>query len=508
MRDALIKNYHVWGSVSRGGMAEVWLARHVDLAIPVVIKTLLPSIGGTLAWRHERMLHEARLTARLTSPRIVRVIDVGVHTPSQSPETDPLPFLVEEYVDGIDLAEFEQRRRQTARRPLPLWLVTGVLAQAAEGLHSAHQGGVIHCDVKPSNLFGHGHARVKVGDFGVAVASTHREASTPAGTPGFMAPEQWMGEPLDRSCDVYALGATGYALRYGRLPFASSHDALDAEVPLEFPPAATPEESYFQHVLARMLSRRREARFHSMTGPWHQLGALSKATRPKVRHVRTGLSTFELGSARISIEVGDLTRVETDAIVNSATSDLSMRESLANALRLVCGDEVEREAMEKGPRPLGDCIETGAGRAAARAILHAVGGWKEVSCVARATHRALWLAEQHGFARIAFPAIATGTHGVSIEACADAMISALRIHLALGGSTLREVRFVLASHEKWRRFLDVAAGLILGGADAIAYDDAHDAPTEAGDAVTGETMFAAVSPVPSSRPRAAMDPER
>jgi serine/threonine-protein kinase len=478
-------------------MGEVWLARHEDLAIPVIFKTLLPGVGETFEVRYQRLLQEARLMARLTSPRIVRVVDAGVYTPPD-PDSESLPYLVEEYVDGIDLAELERRRREVFRRPLPLWLVTGVLAQAAEGLDSAHQGGVIHCDVKPSNLFGHGHARIKVGDFGVAVASASAEGAPPAGTPGFMAPEQWLAERVERRADVYALGATGFALRYGRTPFASPTEGLKLDALPMFPPPSTPEEAYFQHVLGRMLARRADARYASMSTPWHLFEQLSAATRPKLRQVRLSANEFELERVRITFEVGDLTTIETDAIVNSATTDLSMRSSLADAIRCAGGDQIEEEALALGPRALGECVLTSAGTLKAKAILHAVGGWHEVSCIARATHRALWLAEEKKFARIALPAIATGAQKVPVEAAADSMLSALRIHIAMGGSQLRELRFVLPTQEKLRRFVDVAAGVIMGGGDAHSYDDAHDAPVDLHESANARTLFAsAVNSSPS-----------
>ncbi len=488
MQDARIKSYQIWGSISHGGMGEVWLARHEDLAIPVVFKTLLPGIAETFELRYSRLLQEARLMARLTSPRIVRVVDAGVYTP-EDPEQESLPYLVEEYVDGIDLAELERNRREILRRPLPLWLVTGVLSQAAEGLDSAHQGGVIHCDVKPSNLFGHGHARIKVGDFGVAVASASAAGAPPAGTPGFMAPEQWLSEGVERQADVYGLGATGFALRYGRPPFASPKDALRMDATPNFPPPSTPEEAYFQHVLGRMLARRADARYATMSAPWHLFESLSSATRPKLHHVRIGPNEFQLAHVRLTFEVGDLTTNNADAIVNSATTDLTMRSSLSDAIRLAGGDEIEDQALALGPKALGECVLTGAGKLKAKAILHAVGGWHEVSCVSRATHRALWLAEQNRFTSLALPAIATGAQRVPVEACADSMLSAIRIHLATGGSQLKEIRFVLPTQEKLKRFVDVAAGVIMGGVDAHSYDDHNDSPVESHESALARTVF-------------------
>jgi serine/threonine-protein kinase len=424
---------------------------------------------------------------------VVRVLDVGVHHSSHA-GTEPSPYLVEEYIDGIDLAEFDRRRRNALRRPLPLWAVADHVLQAAEGLHAAHQAGVIHCDVKPSNLFGHGHANIKVGDFGVALATATDRQAAPAGTPMFMAPEQLRGERVDRRADVYALGATAFALRYGVPPFASPLEALHPEAQPRFPPARSPEEAYFQHVVAKMMAPRIESRYANMMILRHHLRALTQATAPRVAPIRVQHDVFEIGTARVTFEIGDLARVETDAVVNSAQSEMRMRTSVSDALRRRGGDEIEEEAMLGGERALGDCIVTGAGRLSCRGVLHAVGGWNEVSCVARATHRALLLAEERGFARIAMPAIATGQAGVTVEACADAMVGALQRHLTLGGSRLREVRFVLYDQQTWLRFLEVATGLLLGAEDAFRFDDEIDAPPHDSDALSAPTLFAAGTP--------------
>ncbi|MEI8256671.1 MAG: serine/threonine-protein kinase [Deltaproteobacteria bacterium] len=497
MRGAVFNHYEIWGKISAGGMSNVWLARHAELALPVIIKTLIP--GGHVEpfeGRYRRLLNEARLTARLTSPRVVRVIDVGVYTPPQH-ELESLPFLVEEYVDGIDLAEFDRRRRTALRRPLPLWAVADQIAQAAEGLHAAHQAGVVHCDVKPSNLFGHGHAQIKVGDFGVAVASAG-ESVAPAGTPQFMSPEQLLQEPIARRSDVYSLGATAFTLRYGYPPFETPFDATRPDASPRFPAAGSPEEAYFQHVVAKMMARREDARYANMMIARYHMRALAQATITRLAPVRVSPSVFEIGRARVSFEVGDLTQVETDAIVNSTTSTMQMRMSLSNALRERGGDEIEAEAMAGGEHALGDCVVTGAGRLAAKALMHVVGGWQEVSCVARATHRALLLAEERQFTRIAMPAIATGGSGVSMESSADSMVGVLQQHLTLGGSRLREVRFVLYDARAHKRFLEVATGMLLGSEDAFQFDDGLDGVPTSDEASSAPTMF--VARTSSTRP--------
>src|SRR4051812_14727032 len=97
--------YEGWGLLGRGGMREVRLAKHVALAVPVIIKTLLVT-GGDAEEARRRVLNEARTMAKITDPRVVRAIDTGVEADTEGGR----PYLVEEYVDGVDIAELDQRR--------------------------------------------------------------------------------------------------------------------------------------------------------------------------------------------------------------------------------------------------------------------------------------------------------------------------------------------------------------------------------------------------------------
>lgn len=118
-----IRDYEVWGRLGGGGMGDVWLARHVVLASPVIIKTLKPELGGSAQEREQRVVTEARLMARIHSANVVRALDVGSH--------QGMPYVVQEYVDGIDLNELDHSRRDSLGLGLPLWFACDAAAQIA-----------------------------------------------------------------------------------------------------------------------------------------------------------------------------------------------------------------------------------------------------------------------------------------------------------------------------------------------------------------------------------------
>ncbi|MET0837788.1 MAG: serine/threonine-protein kinase, partial [Marmoricola sp.] len=170
--------------IGRGGMGAVWLGKDEVLGRQVALKQigLFPGADGTDLARAER---EARLSAQLNHPHVVAVFDVVV-----DPDTDAR-WLVMEYVDGTTLAQVvRDKGRLSPDDAAPL------LWQAADALDAAHSAGIVHRDVKPSNILVDRHGRVKLTDFGIA-----RIASDPAltqtgmvtGSPAYLAPEIAMG---------------------------------------------------------------------------------------------------------------------------------------------------------------------------------------------------------------------------------------------------------------------------------------------------------------------------
>lgn len=479
---ARIRDYEVWGRLGGGGMGDVWLGRHVVLATPVIIKTLRPELGGTLQDRMQRVVMEARLMARITSPNVVRALDVGTH--------DDVPFVVQEYIDGIDLNELDHARRDCLGFGLPLWFVCDAAAQIAHGLHAAHQQGVLHRDLKPSNLFGSVDGSIKLGDFGIAAPTQvcERNLADSAGTLRFMAPEALRQEPLDRRADVYGLGATIYDLRYGTPPFQSVPALLESDEEADFPAAKSAEEAYFQHVVSRMIAKDKRARYADVTEPRRALLALAQATLRPCRALRLSDDSFALGTVSVVTEAADIAQADVDAIVSSANWQLSMRSGVAESLRLAGGDEIEEEAKGRGQQPLGACIATGAGRLRCRRVLHAVSAWEEASCVGRAMQRSLLLAERLGLKSLAIPALGTGAARVSLEAAAQAQAAALRWHLSLGGSRLSSVRFVLYDDAKLRVFREVFESELFGGGEEVPLDAGLTSPADVHADPTGPTV--------------------
>jgi O-acetyl-ADP-ribose deacetylase (regulator of RNase III)/tRNA A-37 threonylcarbamoyl transferase component Bud32 len=462
---ARVGAYEVWGRLGEGGMSEVWLAKHRVLCAPVVMKTLRHSALGLDATAcAKRVFEEARLLGRVTSPHVVRAVDAGVHD-----DDDKTAYLVEEYVDGIDLAELDRRRRRALGVGLPLWFVCHVMHELGCGLRAAHQVGVLHRDMKPSNGFvAPGSGGVRLGDFGLAVARTDAPPGEVSGTIRFMAPEQLQGEAVGRFTDVYGAGATAYDLRYGRPPFLDTRSVLDLDVKPAFPPAHSPAEAYFQNVLTRMLAKRVEDRPHDTTEPTRHFLALMNALRPmraRVPYIPGTRESFLLGDVAVTLKGGDIADAEADAVVSSANDELRMRSGTGEALRLRGGDVIEEEAMRGGRQPLGTCLATSAGALQARHVFHAVSAWNEASCIGRAMSRALLLADELGLRSLALPALGTGAAHVNLETCARAMSSALVWHLALGGSRLRRVEFVLQGESKLNVFREVLEDVLRDGLD-------------------------------------------
>jgi hypothetical protein len=202
--------YRVLSVLGAGGMGVVYKAHDPALDRLAAVKAMLPGLGSSPPAR-ERFLREARAAAAVQHEHVVTIYQVG--------EDRGAPFLAMEFLQGESL---EDRLRRCG--PLPAADVLRIGREAAEGLHAAHERGLIHRDVKPANIWLEGcKGRVKILDFGlarVAAQETHlTQEGVIMGTPAYMAPEQVRGEAVDRRCDLFSLGVVLYQMCTGKPPF-------------------------------------------------------------------------------------------------------------------------------------------------------------------------------------------------------------------------------------------------------------------------------------------------
>jgi len=210
--DQQIDRYRITDQLGQGGMAVIYKAYDTRLEREVAIKVIRTK--AIPAQQHERLMkrfeREAKAQAQFNHPNIVPVFDYGVH--------DGMPYLVMEYIPGGTLKE-----RITG--PVAWQQVIAWILPIADALAYAHEQGIIHRDVKPSNILLTGDGKPILTDFGIAKVLETTEGTLTGtgmgvGTPEYMAPEQWRGESTEAS-DQYALGVVLYELLTGRKPFTA-----------------------------------------------------------------------------------------------------------------------------------------------------------------------------------------------------------------------------------------------------------------------------------------------
>jgi serine/threonine protein kinase len=208
VRLALASRYEVLNEVGRGGMAVVYKASHKNLGRNVALK-VLPRSDVFDVDLINRFHREARALAGLSNTNIVAVYDEGV-------EGD-IHFMAMEFLDGTDLHTLVSRRTRLSVSEMLNYIIP-----IAGALEYVHRRGLVHRDVKSSNIIITESGRPVLTDFGIARTASGTEytvAGTLLGTPEFMSPEQARGEAIDARSDIYALGVVMYECLTGRLPF-------------------------------------------------------------------------------------------------------------------------------------------------------------------------------------------------------------------------------------------------------------------------------------------------
>ena len=221
-------HYEIIAELGRGGMGVVYKGYEPALSRYVAIKALSPA----LAHDHnlvERFLREARSMAALNDPNIIQIHFIG--------QEDHQPFFAMEFVEGESLSQLIKREGR-----LPIADVLKILLQTARGLQSAHERGVVHRDIKPANLMLDLRGRLRIADFGIALARQEFDAKLTGtgefvGTPGYLSPEICLGKAVDARSDLFALGIVMFESLTGRLPFSDESplklmlEVVQAEIP-------------------------------------------------------------------------------------------------------------------------------------------------------------------------------------------------------------------------------------------------------------------------------------
>lgn len=209
----LDQRYRILEPIGAGGSSQVYLAQDTALGREVAIKVLDPHAAADTTLR-KLFVKEARALAQLSHPNIVGVFDVG--------EVDGLPFIVMEYVPGSSL-----KSRIERAGALPLADAVRLTDGIASGLSFAHSRGIIHADMKPSNILLDQNDKPKICDFGIA-RTPEESSDSPQlfATALYVAPERVEGKPASVASDVYGLGLVLYEMLVGKPPFTSGNAAV------------------------------------------------------------------------------------------------------------------------------------------------------------------------------------------------------------------------------------------------------------------------------------------
>ena len=263
--------YRIIEQLGSGGMATVFKTYHAALDRYVAIKVLHPAFKQDPNFL-SRFQREARIVARLDHPHIVPVYDFS--------EAGGQPYLVMRYIEG------ETLKARLAKGALPLAEVTRIIKPVAEALAYAHSQGVLHRDVKPSNVLLTNAGGVFLADFGLARMAQAGESTLSQdsllGTPQYISPEQARGDAnLDARTDVYSLGVVLYELLVGRVPYQADtpyaviHDHIYSALPL--PRSINPAlPEPLERFLLKALSKERDDRYTNVA---EMLAAFEQAAR-------------------------------------------------------------------------------------------------------------------------------------------------------------------------------------------------------------------------------------
>ncbi|MBI3742442.1 MAG: serine/threonine protein kinase, partial [Chloroflexi bacterium] len=252
--------YKITQYIGQGGMATIYRAYQPALDRDVALKVIHPALKEDQAFL-ARLRREAAIVARLNHPNIVDVYDYAIA------ETDGTPYIVMRYIEGKTLKDVVQERKLSPQE------ILNIIRPVADALAYAHAHGVLHRDVKLSNIMLDHEGNVFLTDFGLA-RLTYKGESTLShdmliGSPQYISPEMAKGDPIDARTDVYSLGVVLFEMFAGRLPFQAETPYATVMAHINDP---VPNARQFNKnippavdfVLQRALAKKPEQRFGSV----------------------------------------------------------------------------------------------------------------------------------------------------------------------------------------------------------------------------------------------------
>jgi len=255
--------------LGHGGMAKVYLARHIGLDRLVAIKVLSKDLHGDESFS-QRFIREARIVANLTHQNIITVHDVGVY--------NEFHYIAMEYLPGETLDD-KIKKKMNGRQ------ILNITKQIAAALDFAHKKNIVHRDVKPDNILFREDGTAVLTDFGIARTTTSETKMTAAGTvigtPHYMSPEQAQGLEIGPWSDIYSLGIVLFEMLNGKVPFdADSTIAVVFKHITEPVPDLDEPHTQYQPLVNTMLAKKTESRYQSGREVIADIEALDRGETP------------------------------------------------------------------------------------------------------------------------------------------------------------------------------------------------------------------------------------
>lgn len=461
----LSERYAIGEVIGKGGMGVVYRAVHRHLNKPMAIKVLRSDID------RDRFLREAQLLAKINSPFVVGVHDYEF-------QEDGSPMLVMELLDGEGL-DVTISRGPASEAQAVTWM-----RQTATALATAAELGIVHRDVKPSNIRINAQGQARLMDFGLARSDSVSLALTTSslylGTPYYMSPEQ-AEDPraVDSRADMYSFGATFYHALTGRPPFEGATPFAvmfkHKTEPLTAVQSLNPAVSkVVAEVIERCLAKSPASRFSSFGEIVRCLSPAEESLRPwrsgdenavsphfeqfktrRENYLRREMANgpedvYAFKNGRLKIELGDIARQQVDVIVSADNSHLTMDFGCSQAIGRAAGEEIYRLVQQFVPVLPGRVIVTPGGRLQSRFIFHAItNGFVKQSIqatrdiIAELISAIFYHADTLSVQSLALPLLGAGGARLAQEEALEAMFLALARHLDRGVTSVQEVRLVL-----------------------------------------------------------------